>query len=195
VSEGDYNFAMKTSALAAAWMLVLTLAPGVKADDSCRYMKSRSGLSGYETGGPYKLEHFQLTKGRTDLRDFLWKHWHNHIKGVAEAKVGTVDAGTVTVLYVVQSDSQGQWGIDIELRRPLQPPPCSAFHADSLFRFPIRKPDEDYPSQTLGPYLPDGKLPETGLADSEFKDPKYCELIIVKEWQSSWRYALRRWLC
>ena len=91
----------------------------------------------------------------------FWKHWHGHIKGVAEAKVGTVDVGTVTALYVVQPDSQGQWGINAEYGRPMpQPLACSAFHADSLVRFPIRKPDEDYPSQTLGPYLPDGKLPK-----------------------------------
>jgi hypothetical protein len=143
-------------------------------------MKSRNGLAGYEKGGPYKLEHFRLTKDRTDLRDFLWAHWHNHIKGVAEAKVGTVDAGTVTVLYVVQPYSQGQWGIDLELGRPLQPPSCSAFHVDSLVRFPIRKPDEDYPSQTLGPYLPHGKLPEARLADSEVKNSKYWKLILVE---------------
>jgi hypothetical protein len=85
--------------------MVLTLVPVVKADDACQYMRSRSGLSGYETGGPYKLEHFHLTKGRTDLREFLWTHWHNHIKGVAEAKVGAVDAGIVTALYVVRPDA------------------------------------------------------------------------------------------
>ncbi len=67
-------------------------------------MKSRSGLSGYENGGPYILDHFRLTKGRTDLREFLWTHWHDLKKGVAEARVGTVDRGTVRVLYLIQSD-------------------------------------------------------------------------------------------
>ena len=81
------------------------------AEDQCRYMNSRNALAGYEMGGPYKLEHFTLTKGRTDLREFLWKHWHNHIRGVAEAKVGTVDAGIVTELYIVQPDGEGVWGI------------------------------------------------------------------------------------
>lgn len=171
---------MRTSAFPTALLCVLTFALGASAQEPCRYLKSRSGLVGYETGGPYKLEHFQLTRGRRELRDFLWNHWHNHIRGVAEAKVGTVDAGTVTALYVVQPDSRGEWGIDVELGRPLQPPPCSAFHADSLVRYPIRKPDEDYPSQTLGPYLPDGKLPQTRLADSEAKDPKFYKLILVK---------------
>lgn len=172
---------MRSSAFLTALLTVFTFVLAASAEGPCPYLKSRIGLAGYEAGGPYKLEHFQLTKGRTDLRDFLWKHWHNHIKGVAEAKVGTVDAGTVTALYVVQPDSQGQWGIDVELGRPLQRPPCSAFHADSLVRFPIRKPDEDYPSQTLGPYLPDGKLPKTHLADSEVKDPKYYKLILVED--------------
>ena len=42
-----------------------------------------------------------------------------HKKGVAEAKVQTVDAGAVTVFYVVQPDVQGNWGIDVGLdRRP-----------------------------------------------------------------------------
>ncbi len=172
---------MRSSVFVAVSLLfALTVVLPSNADDSCRYLKSRSGLAGYDKGGPYNLAHFQLTKGRTDLREFLWNHWHNHIKGVAEARVGTVDAGTVTALYVVQPDSQGQWGIDVELGRPLQAPPCSAFHADSLFRFPIRKPAEDYPSQTLGPYLPDGTLPKTHLADSEVKDPKYYKLILVE---------------
>lgn len=40
--------------------------------------------------------------------------------------------------------------------------------------------DEDHPFQTLGPYLPDSKLPQTRLADSEAKDPKYYKLILVK---------------
>jgi hypothetical protein len=145
-------------------------------------MKSRSELSGYEIGGPYKLEHFQLTKGRTDLREFLWNHWHNHIKGVAEAKVGTVDAATITVLYVIQPDAKGQWGIDVELGRPVQPPPCSAFHADSVVRVLIRKPDEDYPSQTLGPYWPDRTVPKDfRMPDSEVKEPKFYTVILMAD--------------
>ena len=143
-------------------------------------MKSRGVLTGYDTGGPYKLEHFKLTKGRTDLRAFLWKHWHNHIKGVAKARVGTIDAGTITALYVVQPDSRGQWGIDVELGRPVQPPPCSAFHADALVRVPILKPEEDYPSQTLGPYWPDRTVPEKARTpDSEVKGAKYYTVILM----------------
>lgn len=110
----------------------------------------------------------------------LWKHWHNHIKGVAEAKVGTVDAGIVAALYVIQPDAKGQWGIDVELGRPVQPPPCSAFHADSLVRVPIRKPDEDYPSQTLGPYWPDRTVPQKArMPDSEVKEAKYYTVILM----------------
>jgi hypothetical protein len=144
---------------------------GPPAEEQCRYMNSRNALAGYEAGGPYKLEHFTLTKGRTDLREFLWKHWHNHLKGVAEARVGTVDAGTVTALYIVQPNAKGVWGIDVELGRAVQPPPCSAFHADAIVRVPIRKPDEDYPSQTLGPYWPDRTVPKTvRMQDDEVKE-------------------------
>ncbi len=146
---------------------------------NCQYMKSLSGLSGYETGGPYVLEHFHLTKGQTDLREFLWKHWHSHVKGVAEARVGTIDAGTVRVIYVVQPDVQGKWGIDVELDRPLQPP-CASFHADSLVRIPVHKPDEDYPSQTLGIWPPD-KVPKERLADSEVKDAKFWRIVLVAD--------------
>lgn len=145
----------------------------------CRYIQSQSSLSGYETGGPYTLDHFRLTKGRTDLREFLWTHWHDHQKGFAEARVRTVDRGTVKVLYVVRPDSKGQWGIDAELDRPMDPP-CIAFHADSLVRIPISKPDEDYPSQTIGLWPPD-KLPKTRLADSEVKDAKLYRLILVRQ--------------
>ena len=59
-------------------------------------------------------------------------------------------------------------------------PPRSAFHADSLIRYPILKPNEDYPSQTLGPYFPDGNLPKTRLPDSAVKDSKYWKLILVR---------------
>jgi hypothetical protein len=172
---------MKVFKLFAASLLLLAVVSWAEADDSCHYMKSRSGLVGYDIGGPYNLDHFKLTKGRTDLRTFLWSHWHDHVKGIAEAKVGTIDAGVVTALYVVQPDAKGNWGIDVELYRPVQPPPCSAFHVDSLARFPVRKPEEGYPSQTLGPYLPGGKLPETLLADSEVKDAKYYKVILVAD--------------
>jgi len=150
-----------------------------KKQQGCRYVKSRNDPSGYENGGPYILDHFRLTKGRTDLREFLWTHWHEHKKGVAEARVGTIDRGTVKVLYLIQSDAKGQWGIDVELDRPMDPP-CVAFHADSLVRVPIAKPDEDYPSQTLGLWPPD-KLPQGVLSDSEVKDAKLFRVILVRE--------------
>ena len=145
----------------------------------CRYMKSRSGLAAYDNGGPYILDHFRLTKGRTDLREFLWTHWHDHKKGVAEARAGTVDRGTVKVLYLIQPDAKGQWGIDVELDRPMDPP-CVAFHADSVVRLPIAKPDEDYPSQTLGLWPPD-KLPQGLLSDSAVKDAKFFRVILIRE--------------
>jgi hypothetical protein len=150
-----------------------------KKQQGCRYMKSRSGLSGYENGGPYTLEHFRLTKGRIDLRQFLWTHWHDRKRGVAEARVGTVDRGTLRVLYLIQPDVQGNWGIDVELDRPMDAP-CIAFRADSLVRVPIAKPDEDYPSQTLGLWPPD-KLPQSVLSDSEVKDAKLFRVILVRE--------------
>ena len=51
------------------------MAVEAQSQSACRYMKSRNGLSEYDKGGPYTLEHFRLTKGRTDLREFLWNHW------------------------------------------------------------------------------------------------------------------------
>jgi hypothetical protein len=154
------------------------LVPASNGDDGCRYMKSRKGLSGYESGGPYTLDHFRLTAGRTDLREFLWKHWHEQKKGVAEAKVGTVDRGTVRELYLVQPDTQGHWSIDVELDRPMDPP-CIAFHADSLVRVPIANPQEDYPSQTLGFWPPD-KIPPKRLADSDIVDAKLYRIVLVR---------------
>jgi hypothetical protein len=141
-------------------------------------MKSLSDLSGYDKGGPYPLAHFRMTKGRSDLREFLWTHWHEHKKGVAEAEVQTVDRGTVKALYIIQPDAKGQWGIDMEFDNPTEPP-CAAVHADSLVRIPIAKPDEDYPSQTLG--WPPEKTPQTHLSDSEVKDPKLYRLVLVKD--------------
>jgi hypothetical protein len=174
------NIAMRSShRIAVLSILVLVSSVQAQSQSACRYLKSLSDLSGYDKGGPYTLDHFRLTKGRTDLREFLWTHWHEHKKGVAEERAGTVDRGTVKVLYVVQPDEKGHWGIDVELDRPIDPP-CEAFHADSLIRMPIAKPDEDYPSQTLGLWPPE-KIPQSRLADSEVKDAKLYRLILVKE--------------
>lgn len=158
-------------------MVALMFVSPALADTSCHYMNSRSSLLGYETGGPYLLDHFHLTKGRTDLREFLWKHWHDHIMGVAEAREGTIDAGTLTVLYVVQPDARGDWAIDVESGRPL-PSACRAFHADSLARIRIPNPDEDYPSQTLGVW-PTDNVPKGRLADSEVENSKYFWVFLM----------------
>lgn len=163
----------------AAALGALTLVPASNGGDTCRYIKSRSGLSGFESGGPYTLDHFRLTKGRSDLREFLWKHWHDQKKGVAEARVGTVDRGTVTVLYLIQPDAQGHWRIDVELDRPMDRP-CVTFHADSLVRIPIANPKEDYPSQTIGLWPPD-EIPRKRLADSDVKDAKLFRVILVRD--------------
>lgn len=162
-------------------LTILIVVPNVQAlsQSSCRYTKSLNGLSGYDNGGPYTLDHFRLTKGRTDLREFLWTHWREHKRGVAEARVGTVDRGTVKALYIVQPDAKGQWRIDVEVDRPMDPP-CIAFHADSLVRVPIAKPDEDYPSQTIGLWPPN-EIPSKRLADSEVKDAKLYRVILVRE--------------
>ncbi len=153
--------------------------PQSNGDDACRYIKSRDSLAGYENGGPYSLDPFRLTKGRTDLREFLWTHWHDHKKAVAEARVGTVDRGIVTVLYLIQPDAKGLWGIDVALDRPMDPP-CLALRADSLVRVPIAKPDEDFPSQTLDSWSPDA-LPQRVLSDSDVEDAKLYRVILVRE--------------
>ncbi len=121
-----------SSGFRIAALSILILVPNVqrsveaRSQPSCHYLKSLGGLSRYDKGGPYTLDHFRLTKGRMDLRDFLWTHWHEHKKGVAQARLGTVDRGTVKVLYIVQPDAKGEWGIDVELDRPMDPP-CVAF--------------------------------------------------------------------
>jgi hypothetical protein len=113
----------------------------------CKYVKAGSPLAGFKTAGPFTLDHFRLTKGRIALRQFLWQDWHNRKKGAVPAKVATVDRGIVSVVYVVKPNSEGNWGIEVALDRPMDPP-CTTFRADSLARLPIAKPNEDYPSQT-----------------------------------------------
>lgn|SRR6267378_3114166 len=169
---------MKLLAFPSAFAGLLMLVPASNGEDACRYMKSRKGLSGYENGGPYTLDHFHLTKGRTDLREFLWTHWHDHKKGVAEARVGTVDRGTVTVLYLIQPDAKGRWGINVELDRPMDPP-CITLQADSLVREPIHKPSDDL-SQTMGLW-PSDEIPRERLAGSEVKDARLFRVILVRD--------------
>lgn len=162
--------------LLVATLGILSFSSASISDDACRYMKSREGLSAYESAGPYSLDHFRVTRGRTDLREFLWKHWHEHIKGVAEAKVQTVDRGIVTVLYLVQPDAQGRWGIDVELDRPMDQP-CVAFHADSLVRLPVLEPDNDI-EQTRGLWPPN-EIPKGRLADSKIAKPRTYRVLLV----------------
>jgi hypothetical protein len=169
---------MKIAHSVIATLIFLSLTSVANADDACHYMNKRSALTGYDTGGPYKLDHFKMTNDRQDVREFLWNHWHGHKKGIAEARVGTIDSRTVTTLYVVQPDAMGQWRIDIELYRPIQSPPCSAFRADAVVRVPIRKPDDDN-SQTLL-YIPDGVLPSKArLPDSTTMGKKYYKIVLM----------------
>jgi hypothetical protein len=168
---------MNASALLTASLGFLMLVPASNGDGGCRYLKSRGGLSGYETGGPYTLDPLRLTRGRSDLREFLWKHWHDHKKGVAEAEVGTIDAGTVKILFLIQSDAQGNWGIDVELDRPMAPP-CLTLHADSLVRLPIDDATMGYLSQTGGLWPP-GEIPKKRLADTEVMDAKSYRVVLV----------------
>jgi hypothetical protein len=67
----------------------------------------------------------------------------------------------------------------VEIDRPMDPP-CMVFHADSLVRIPIAKPDEDYPSQTTW-VPPSAWTPKARLADSEKMDAKLYRLGLVKD--------------
>jgi hypothetical protein len=108
----------------------------------------------------------------------LWAHWTGHRKGIAEAKLQTIDRGTVTVLYIIQPDAQGHWGIDVEYDRPLDPP-CVATRADSLIRMPIKDANDEL-SQTGGLWPPD-KIPNNILEDSVVEDAKLFRVILVRD--------------
>jgi len=168
---------MKLLVLFVVAMGSFLLVPAGRADQGCRYFKSRGGLSGFEDGGIYILDHSRLTRGRADLREFLWQHWSGHRKGIAEARIRTAGRGTVRALYVVQSDPQGRWGINVEIDRPMEPP-CTGFFADALVRVPIANPGDDY-LQTAGLW-PLDKLPPNLLADSGVVDSKLYRLMLVR---------------
>jgi hypothetical protein len=174
---------MKATLVISLAVILSTSSWTVAAQSPCKLIKNRSALSSIEYGGPFVLDHFKLTQGRINLREFLWKHWSGRLAGVAEARVGTIDAGTVTALYIVRQNAKGDWGIDVALDRPLQHP-CTAFHADSLVRLPIDKPDEDYPSQTLG-YWPSDKLPKKRVPKADGRSPKFYKVQLVEDGKPS----------
>lgn len=147
------------------------------AAQECRHIGNPSDLKGYEAGPTYTLRHFKFTNDRAELRKFLWEHWRNHRKGLVTANVETVDRGTVKVLYIVQPDPTGAWGVDVELDRPLDPP-CITFRVDLLTRLPLEKNAPDYPDQTLG-FWPPPKLPARRVPDSENRGPKLYRLALV----------------
>lgn len=140
------------------------------AQSACRYIGTKTTLPKYEVGGPFVLDHFQLNKDRTDLREFLWKHWHDHVAGIADTKERNLDAGMPRELFIVQPDARGVWGVDIELKLP-EIPQCVSFHADSLVRVPISQPDNDT-YQTLGPNsdetLPNSRVPDAATLAGKF---------------------------
>jgi len=151
------------------------------ADEPCQFLGSKTARPNYESGGPYVIDHFKFNKDRTDLRAFLWKHWHNHIAAVAEARIKTIDAGTPTALYIIQPDAKGTWGIDFEIYSPMNPPMyprCARFHADSMIRVPIQDPGNDN-YQTLG-YYPNDKLPKALVPDSADIDPRDYWIVLAK---------------
>jgi hypothetical protein len=143
----------------------------------CHTADERFQLEGYESGGIFTLQHFSHTEGRARLRSFLWEHWHGRQRGYAKAEVGTVDAGTVKMLYIIHPDEQGQWGIDVRVQRQIQQPHCSTFHANSLVRVSVRKGAPDYPAQTLSLWLPNG-LPKTILKDDLVVNPNSYRVIL-----------------
>lgn len=169
---------MKMLRVLAVSAMLLGAIRTAAAETACVLMDDRSSASGYENGGPFDLSHFKLTDGRLEIRDFLWQHWHSRTKGMAEVRVGTVDAGTVRVFYLIRPDSLGVWGIDVAMKRPLDKS-CAAFHADSLVRLPIEKPDEDYLAQTMGFWPPD-QLPKKRVDDQTTLMPKLYQVQLVK---------------
>jgi hypothetical protein len=46
-------FADETTNIPRRFRRLLMLVPETSGDDACRYIKSRTGLVGYEIGGPY----------------------------------------------------------------------------------------------------------------------------------------------
>jgi hypothetical protein len=168
---------MKALAFLAGCLGILALAPVVESVDGCRYIKSRGSLSEYESGGPYALDSLVHTNGRSDLRAFLWKHWHEHNRGVAEAQVQTVDAGMVKLLFIIHPDANGNWGIDEESDAPAAQP-CVAFHADSLIRLQIRRPDPNDPWKPSGTWTPD-EIPSKRISDSAVLNPNLYEIVLV----------------
>jgi hypothetical protein len=158
--------------------LLLLLSTYARADDSCQFLGKKTALPNYESGGPYVLDHFQLNKDRADLRDFLWKHWHNHVAAVAKFEVKTIDAGTPTELVIIEPNAQGVWGINVEIDSRMYPP-CVRFHADDLVRVPIGEPSNDY-YQTLG-YYPNDKLPKSRVPDDAVTEPRNYWIVLVKD--------------
>jgi hypothetical protein len=177
--------ALKIAHSVIALLVLLSLAVVANAAEDCPYLNAGGRLPGYDTGGPYKPDYFKMDRDRTNLREFLWTHWKGHTKGIARVRVSTVDEGAITELYVVQPDTKGRWGIDVERDNPyswnLQAkpyPPCWDWHVDSLVRISIGNP-----RQASDPDFPDGKIPEKmRLADSDVREAKdYLVVLLINE--------------
>src|SRR5260221_14460064 len=71
---------MKTSAFPIVLLSLLTFASKASAQEPCRYLKSRSGLAGYETGCSDPPGRIRGTNEPTELRRLISDHYQNHSK-------------------------------------------------------------------------------------------------------------------
>jgi hypothetical protein len=76
----------------------------------------QQNLSGYDTFGPVTIRFREIENARktsAELRDFVWRHWHERRRGYAVVtEIGVVHPVPCTSTFKIQPNDDGKWHIE-----------------------------------------------------------------------------------
>lgn len=77
---------------------------------------AQEGGSGFDTFGPVTIrfrEHENARKLSAELREFVWRHWHERRRGQAVVtEISVVHPVPCTSTFTIQSDEEDKWHIE-----------------------------------------------------------------------------------
>lgn len=100
----------------------MTNCSSIMQDSSANRLAQRN-LDLYERAGPFTLDLDLDSQSRTnteaEIREFLWKHWHQRRLGHLVATWYSKEGEPSTSAYFVEPDEKGIWHIAITINRTL----------------------------------------------------------------------------
>jgi hypothetical protein len=134
-------------------------------------------LNGYEIAGPYILAHETATLEdilvmRASARDFLWRHWRGHRRGVLTTVSFTTEGLPIRTTDFVEPDEHGKWKIVSETQRSVlgtkTNSPDSAKQVETSTAYSVERVEP----------LPDGTASDKPIPDNKSRDPMSYRLVL-----------------